>query len=200
MLHFEGPDSRCEIGGNSIVSPGGQDFMAVVVDGRYLLGFRFEDGAYLLQFLYLDAHNKLLLKITDNELVFRAGFWDFEWTANRLVIREGLRRIILELEFQPPDTLIVHRGELHFNGVRIDIKRDLLTVGGQSYARIGVVGGYVGLNIGHDQSHRILEGVSGISRPRRLPGYELQDILACPRCKVERHHQGRSQPDWFGNA
>lgn len=195
MLHFEGPDCRCHVGSVEIVSPGGQDFNAVVIDGRPILGFRLEDGIYLLQFQYVDANNKTLLTIIDNELVFGSGLWDFEWTANRLVIRDAPRQVILEIEFQPPGTVIVRRGDMYLNGARIKIAGDLVDVGGGLLSNVGLVGSYTGLVIGHDPTHRTAGGTFSNEYPVRLSGYEYAEASACHRCKIER---GEVEATWHG--
>lgn len=180
-LHFEGPECVIHLGGgNKIIGPPGWDVAVVAIDGHPLLGFRFEDDTYLIQFKYYDVDNSLLIEIVDNELTFSTSLWDVDWTANRIVVRAALREVILDMEFCPPNEVIVHRGQLHLNGVTVDIGSTWTTVG-EVRMRDVTWGGSLGINAGHDQTHTFSGGI-GIGTPKRLPGFEYAEPSACPKC------------------
>lgn len=182
MLHFEGPDCVVVMGSNTVISPNVRDFVAVAIDGHPLLGFRLEDGIYLLQFRYFTPDNRLALLIQDNEISFDSNLWDVHWSANRLVIREKLREIILDIEFFAPNEVEIHRGRLHWNGVKIEIAEGYLNSGNQQWLLGSTAYGAVGIHAGHDPQHILPGAAFHAGTPVRLPGFEYAEATACPKC------------------
>jgi hypothetical protein len=78
-----------------------------------------EDGHFLLNLHIYDSHNRLVLQITDNELVLNVHSWDIELVGTRLIIREAARDILFDITFRPPSTAIVKRGRFLRNGVEL---------------------------------------------------------------------------------
>lgn len=181
MLHFEGTECIVTMGNNTFHGADDTDFVAAAIDGYPFLGFRLEDGVYLLQFRYHTADNKLALLIHDNELSFAADLWDVQWTANQLIIREKLREIILDIEFHPPNKVSINRGLLHWNGVKIEIKPDFVNNGGRMFLAGSSARAGVGLLAGHDPRHLITAAFYA-EDPARLPGFEYAERSACLTC------------------
>lgn len=196
-LHFEGPNCHVSMGTNRITGLAASDFAAVVIDGYPLLGFRYEDGIYMLNFRYYSPENDLLLSIIDNEISYTAGLWDIHWTANRLVIRAKLRDVVLDIEFQTPDTVTIHKGILHLNGVKVEVAPHYLNVGNRQWLSGCTVKGNVGIHAGHDQHHVIVGGGMVADSPDRLPGFEHADSSQCRLCFPSRETQENQNPTPF---
>jgi hypothetical protein len=125
-LHYSGSDCEVWIGSNRLTASIASDFAAIVVDGEYLIGFRFEDGHYLLNVRLFDKGNNCVLLIRDNELVYSAAHWDVEFVGTRLILRTAAREVFLDILFEPPNRIKLERGRLLFNGVEFLIRPDYL--------------------------------------------------------------------------
>tara|TARA_R110000824_G_scaffold390760_5_gene587637 strand:+ start:10017 stop:10559 length:543 start_codon:yes stop_codon:yes gene_type:complete len=72
-----------------------------------LIGCRLEEDQALVSVNLLNSAERLVLKVVDNEVVFRLGdFWDFECRRNIATVRSGPRNIALKLDFSKPDAII----------------------------------------------------------------------------------------------
>ncbi len=131
-LHYAG--SRCEavIGGNHFSAAtinGDQVLVPLMIDGEPLLLFRVEDGHLLLSLSVYDERNEPVLLIEDNALVLMVGAaWDFEFVASRLFIRNAPRTILIDVAFEPPQRVVVHRGFFMRNGVCVIVEPDGFSV------------------------------------------------------------------------
>jgi trigger factor len=166
-LHFSGDVCNALIGSNEMSASTGSDFVAVMIDGVPLVGFRFEDGHYLLNVLLFDATNELVLQIADNELVYSSGPWDVEFVSTRLVLRAAAREIFVDMVFEPPNRVRLERGRLLFNGMELLLRPDFVLVVNNAGLIMGnsLSGFPVGLNLGSDT--RLLPSairVAGIPR------------------------------------
>lgn len=130
-LHFTGKHAEIVIGSNSFTmyNPGSSTVLApVIVDGIALIAFVLEDGHLLLNVLLFDEYNNLVLKIANNQLVHSIEPWDIQLVGKRLVIREAHRKLLIEVEFQPPDRVVINRGRLLCNGVEILVRPNNLLI------------------------------------------------------------------------
>lgn len=153
-LHYDG--SRCEviIGGNQFSATtidGDQVLVPLMIDGEPLILFRVEDGHLLLSLSVYDELNQLVLRIEDNELVLVVGAaWDFEFAASRLIIRNAPRAIRIDVAFEPPARVIVHRGCFMRNGLCVVVEPDGFSVPnvGAYFRNCGMNGVSAGIILG----------------------------------------------------
>ena len=121
-LHYSGPQCHVNIGSNEFSAPTSHNLAAVLLDEVPIVGFRFEDGHYLLNVLLFDERNELVLRIMDNELVYSAGPWDIEFVGKRLIIRAAPRDIFIDMSFEPPNAMRIDRGRLLLNGIEVYVR------------------------------------------------------------------------------
>lgn len=171
-LHFSGPQVSVDIGSNAMTASTSSDFAALMIDGVPIVGFRFEDGHYLLNVALFDVLNECVLQIVDNELVYSADPWDVEFVGRRLIIRAAARQIFIDMTFEAPSAFRLNRGRILFNGIEVFIApTHALIVNNTCLLQRNVVGGFpVGLNIGAD--------------PRQLPS--AFRISGVPRYEIDR--------------
>jgi len=177
-LHFSGPQVSVDIGSNTMTASTGLDFAALMIDGPPIVGFRFEDGHYLLNVSLFDVVNECVLQIVDNELVYSADPWDVEFVGTRLIIRAAARKIFIDMTFDVPSGFRLSRGRILFNGIEVFIApTHALIVNNTCLLRGNSVGGFpAGLNIGTD--------------PRQIPSaFRIRGIS---RYEVDR----RAALDW----
>jgi trigger factor len=99
---------------------------AIMIDGKSLLSFRLENGQVLVNLSILDENNYLVLWIDDNELVYTNGTWDIEFVGRNIIVRSGPRKILVEIEFNPPDAVKPCRGRIMWNGAQVLVGRKFL--------------------------------------------------------------------------
>ena len=91
---------------------------AIRIDDQALFWVRNEDNHLLLTLYVHDSQGRLVLEISDNELVLNTNSWDIEVVGTRITIREAARNILFDIRFRPPGTVIVNRGRFLYNGVK----------------------------------------------------------------------------------
>lgn len=96
-------------------------FCAIVIDNTEMLGCSFNSGAILLRMLIADEYQNLILICNDGDIRYVPDYWDIKWVGRRLTLRDGPRRIRLDIEFRPPNEVLVHRGLFLWNGVGIQV-------------------------------------------------------------------------------
>lgn len=125
-LHFFGDEMTVRLGTNVFSKKIRDDesftaMVPVMVDGVPILGFIIQDNHILLNMNLFDRANDPLLKIVNNQLVYNVTTWDIQLIARTLTIREKARKILLELEFIPPNKIEIRKGSLFCNGVEFKI-------------------------------------------------------------------------------
>ncbi len=133
QLNFEGKDAKFEIATNLFTHDPlrGNLLIPVSIDGIPMLGFLIEHNRLLLRFSVYDDYNNEIFTIFDNQLQFLPDNWDVKIVGNRLKVLEGSRKILLDLEFFPPNRIVIREIKIRFNGVIFQIKRDYYIVNGQ---------------------------------------------------------------------
>ena len=101
-------------------------FAPLVVDGLAIVGFRVEDDKLLLNFTAFDELNIPFFQIVDNELIHKTSLWDVEWSGQKLTIREGKGRILLQLVFEVPTTIRITKGRILRNGIELIIGKNYI--------------------------------------------------------------------------
>jgi hypothetical protein len=76
----------------------------------------------LLNLLIFDEFNAPVLHIKNNHLFYSVSPWDIQLVGTKLSIREAHRKILIEIEFQPPNKVIINRGRFLRNGVEILVR------------------------------------------------------------------------------
>ncbi|EGH6208187.1 cell division protein [Salmonella enterica] len=132
-LHFFGEDMTVKIGTNIFSKKIRDDesftsMVPVMVDGIPLLAFIIQDNHILINMNLFDRANNPLLKIVNNQLIYNVTTWDIQLTARTLTIREKARKILLELEFIPPNKIEIRKGSLFCNGIELKIDGDIVKV------------------------------------------------------------------------
>lgn len=129
LLHYSGKNVQLSLA-NSIFQFNNlqeNDFFApLVVDGLAIVGFRVEDGKLLLRFIAFNEFNIPILEIIDNELIYRTEQWDIEWVGQKLTVREGHGKILLQIIFEPPHKIQIVKGRILFNGIELLIGIDYM--------------------------------------------------------------------------
>lgn len=124
-LHFAGTEATIEIGSNSFTCKDngyGTAMVPVSVDGTPLIGLILADGHLLLNLVVFDECNAPVLHIKNNQLIYSTSPWDIQLVGKKLTIREAHKKILFEVEFFPPNRVVINRGRLLRNGVEILIR------------------------------------------------------------------------------
>lgn len=124
-LHFAGTEATIEIGNNSFTCKDngyGTAMVPVSVDGTPLIGLILADGHLLLNLVVFDEYNAPVLHIKNNQLIYSTSPWDIQLVGKKLTIREAHKKILFEIEFFPPNRVVINRGRLLRNGVEILIR------------------------------------------------------------------------------
>ena len=130
-LHFSGRKAEIVIGGNSFTceDAGFGTFMVPIsVDGLPLLGFILGDGHLLLNLVVFDEFNAPILHIKNNQLFQSTLPWDIQLIGTMLTIREGHAQILVEIEFLPPNRVVIQRGRFLRNGVEILVRPEHILI------------------------------------------------------------------------
>ncbi len=125
LLHFSGDEAIVEIGGNtfSCTDQGyGTAMIPISVDGIPLIGLILADGHFLLNLVIFNEYNSPVLHIKNNQLIFKPVAWDIQLVGTVLTVRENHRKILIEIEFCPPNKVIFKRGRFLRNGVEILVR------------------------------------------------------------------------------
>lgn len=182
-LHFSGKEARVEIGGNSFTCEDqgyGTAIVPVSVDGTPLIGLILADGHFLLNVVIFDEFNNPILQIKNNQLYYSTSPWDIQLVGTTLKVREAHRKILLELEFQPPSNVVVRRGRLLRNGVEVLIRPENILITNNSTLVSGCHAHncFGGLIIGHHK-----KPMGGFMTLANIPRYlgDRKDALAFER-------------------
>jgi len=152
-LHFSGAEALVTVGGNVFTCTDqgyGTAMVPVSVDGIPLIGLVMADGHLLLNVVAFNEFNEQILHIKNNQLYYSTSPWDIQLVGTRLTIREAHGKILIELQFSPPNEIHVLRGRLLCNGVEVLIRPTHILVTNNSCLISGcsAVNCYGGLIIG----------------------------------------------------
>lgn len=155
-LHYNGLNCIVDVGSNvfSYKDDGTcPEFVAFAIDEDLIIGFRLDNGHWLLSLNMYDKNDNLILLIVDNELVYSISPWDIELVGRNLIIREAQRKILVDILFEPPNKIKIQRGHLFHNGIEVEIKPDCVYIV-NNRSRFSYCGGagLNGLNLGMQKS------------------------------------------------
>ncbi|ELY4220333.1 MULTISPECIES: cell division protein [Enterobacteriaceae] len=164
-LHFSGSEMSVKIGTDEFFTPitEEQSFVwvaPVMVDGIPLIGFVIQDNHILLNVNLFDRENNPLLTIINNQLIYNINAWDIQLVGTKLTIREKERVILLEIDFKPPNKVVITRGSLYCNGVEVKINGDELRINESGFTSGNKFWCNVGIGIG-SRSHN--QGTCGLA-------------------------------------
>src|SRR5439155_1627187 len=118
--------------------------------------------------LLCDAVNRLVLRISDNELVYSVDTWDIELVGTNLLIRQAARQILTDLRFElDAGRVTMSRGRFLFNGVELLITPDyaLIVNNRSQFASCSMINCQFGLVLGEmPQEFGAAVRVQGIPR------------------------------------
>ena len=188
-LHFSGSEALVIVGGNRFTCADqgyGTLMVPVSIDGIPIIGLVLADGHLLLNVVAFNEFNEPVLHIKNNQLYYSVTPWDIQLVGTKLTIREGHGKILLELQFAPPNEVHVLRGRLLCNGVEVLIRPSHILVTNNSCLVQGctAINCHGGLIIGHHQ-----RPMSGFLALNSVPRY-LGDRQAA--LEFEREHLGNA--------
>jgi trigger factor len=131
-LHYGGHDCEALIGSNVHTWPRMHDGLMtvpVLIDDTPIVMFRVEDGHLLLAVQLFDEDNELLVQVFDNELVFSTEEWDVEFEGRKLTVRSAPRNVFVGMTFEPPSRVVIDRGRIWRNGIKVTIQQAYVLVG-----------------------------------------------------------------------
>ncbi len=130
-MHFSGKEAHVEIGSNTFTCEEqgyGTAMVPISVDGTPLIGLILADGHLLLNLVIFDEFNTPVLQIKNNQLFFSTDPWDIQLIGTTLTVREAHRKILIEINFQPPNKVVINRGRFLRNGVEILVRPNNILV------------------------------------------------------------------------
>ena len=130
-LFYSGKNVVVRIGGSTFSFdnlPEGFEFVALEIDDKAIISFKAEEEHLFLNFIAHDKNNNVIVEIINNEIIHSTAIWDVEWSANKLIFREGSRRILLKMCFLPPNIINIQKGIIHYNDTDILIDNDILFI------------------------------------------------------------------------
>ncbi len=177
-LHFSGDRFEVVIGSNSLCQESAlQDdhaVTAICIDDVPLIGFekRGDELSLLLQ-LFTPA-NQMIIQVVNNEMVYSTGKWDVEFVGQKLTIREAARRLLIVVRFEPPDRVVVERGQFFYNGIHVEVFERKLIVKNKnsSLTDCSASGFSIGLGAGD-----LPEGLAAAFYSGEIERYEVEPIL-----------------------
>jgi hypothetical protein len=126
-LHYEGDFAAGIIGGNKFVAslvypPHHLHFLTV--DGISMVNFSGEEGHLFLNVNLMDSEGTTILVIEKNTLVYSIDAWDITLIGKNLVLRQAHRKILFDISFETPNTIILNRANVSMNGIELKISPD----------------------------------------------------------------------------
>ena len=159
-LHFSGEVGQVVIASNIFTNDGCiaayQDqnlsyVIPILIDGAPIVGIRFQDERLLLNIKFFNQFNEPIFVVVDNQLMFKPDTWDIDLRGSKLMIREGPGKVLLELDFIPPNKIIIAKAKVRFDGVTLELKKDHLVLNGKKSVIIenNIFSSLVGISIGN---------------------------------------------------
>lgn len=125
--------------------------LPISVDGTPLIGFVIADNHLLLNLVLFDEFNNPIMHIKNNQLIYSTSPWDIRLVGTKLTIREAQRKILIEIDFKPPNKVIIKKGRFLRNGVEILVTPEniIITNNFTTISNCHAHNCYGGLIIGH---------------------------------------------------
>lgn len=139
----------------------------ILIDAVPVIAFKIEDEKLLLDITIVNEFNEPIFLVRDNQLVVNSEAWDVDMRGSSLIVREGHKKIVIEMEFCVPNKVIVKKAKIKFNGVVLDLKEDHYILNGKKSGVFShnALSSLVGFSIG--QTNRFPRGVIHIQKVKR---------------------------------
>lgn len=149
-LYYSGTDLKIKIGvlNFELESTRQSQLIPLIIDRLPIILVNIVDNNILINLNLFNEKNELILKITDNELVYSNNFWDIESIGTKLTFRNGSGKIFLELDFEVPNKLTFTRGSIFYNGINIKINNTEMNIGSVKMTSSFTVKAHIGIGIG----------------------------------------------------
>ncbi|MDI1303675.1 MAG: HNH endonuclease signature motif containing protein [bacterium] len=129
-LHFEGQDFTLQFGDMTFrlenVNSTNDFLIPFLINNKQLIGFEIIDDQLYFNLVLFDKSGKLLLKIERNRLIYKIEQWDIHFVGRNLKIREGLKRIILDIDFLIPNSVKINKAYFFYDKREIIIENGTL--------------------------------------------------------------------------
>lgn len=187
LLHFSGKTAEVVIGSNTFTCEDqgyGTAMVPLSIDGVALLAFLLADGHLLLNVVVFDECNVPVLHIKNNQLYYSSIPWDIQLVGTTLTIREAHRKILLEVEFQPPNKITVNRGRFLRNGIEVLVRPENIFITNNScyVSDCHAHNCYGGLILGHHE--KPIAGFMTIEGVQRYLGDKSAALQFEKECKA----------------
>lgn len=168
-FHFAGNHAEIELGSNTFTCENqgyNTSFAPIVIDNLPLLGFVIADDHLLFNLVAFDEMNEKILHIKNNQLLYATMPWDIQLVGRKLTVREAHRKILIEIEFCPPNKVIINRGRFLLNGVEVLLspERLMITNNAMILSKVSAVNCPVGLRLGRGTAGPAMIALSAIPR------------------------------------
>lgn len=188
-LHFSGTEATVTIGGNTFTCKDqgyGTAMVPLSIDGVPMIGLVLGDGHLLLNLVVFDDCNVPVLNIRNNQLLQTTIPWDIQLVGTTLTIREAHRKILVEIEFSPPNRISINRGRFLRNGIEVLIRPEniLITNNAMVIANCHAHNCFGGLILGHHE--KMISGFMSVSRISRYLGDRTQALKFERECQDPR--------------
>lgn len=121
----------------------------VMIDRQVPFGFTLDANGLLLNLDARNSKNQPVLQIKDSELAVATSAWDATMVGSKLSIWNEARDICLELDFQPPNRIVLQKYDIKINGKSLGISPKGVVIKGQDVPAITLSGGgTVSANVG----------------------------------------------------
>ena len=120
-----------------------------MMDKHIFFGFTIDTNGLMLNVEARDSDDNIVLLIEDSEMIISSEVWDITMEGRTLKIREGYGRYIVELEFNPPDNIIVKRYKVTFGETTVEVLPSKIVFTGGFVSTFSITGsGGFDANIG----------------------------------------------------
>lgn len=120
-----------------------------VINRQVPFGFILDTKGLLLNLDARNSKNQRVLLIRESELVLSRAAWDATIVGRTLSIWNEPRDVSLELEFNPPNRIVIRRYCVSIDGKVVNIDSEKIEVKGESVPTIRLSGnGVISANIG----------------------------------------------------
>lgn len=130
----------------------GNQMIPFLINNIKPLSFRFYDKYLLLNLSVLDEENNPSLIVHDGELVFSVNNWDVEFIGRRLKIRKKKGVIYFDIEFVPPNKIVLWKFDINIHGHHVEIKNGKVIYKNLTITGAGEINASVGVNIGENKT------------------------------------------------
>lgn len=193
-LNFKGQSFECTIGSNTFQSSAKADngstaVIPISVDDFDLVLATFdEDGNLYLSAAILDQFNLPILRIQDNQIVYATDGWDIVFTGSVLVLKEAARKILLNIKFEPPNSILISRARLLCNGVEIVVRPNHVFIANSESLIVGntIEGAVVGVQVGRNDRNL---PAAFVSRATANPRYFMDDVGRREKAALDRMNE-----------